>query len=523
MTESGRWSAKDDRATAGVRTYMTIWLGQIVSLLGSGLSGFGIGVWAFQRSGSVTEYSLLFLWASLPAIILSPLAGALVDRWNHRWVMILADTVVATATLLLLVLVSIGGLELWQIYLFNILASAAESFQAPALAAATTLLVPKRHLARAAGAMQAGFGLVQIGAPLLAGVLIGLLGLRRLLMLDLATFGFALATLLFVRIPRPPVSVAGRAAHGTLLAETLYGWRHLRQHPGLMALLAFFACSNFSNGMALVLFTPLVLSFSTTEVLGRVLSVVGLGILAGSVFIVAWGGPRRRVPAIFLFAALANSVLLLGGMKPSAVGAGVAGFIFIFTGPVSNALSQAVWQQKVEPDLQGRVFATRRVVATLTLPLAYLVSGRLADRVFEPLMAEGGALAEVLGPYIGVGPGRGIGLMFMTLGLSTLSILVLFWLNPRLRNLEDEIPEATAEVPSPCEAAERGPRDPGGRAAISLPVQSDHRMDGNRPQGGHEAGHESGQEQSRQSREENPEIEGFHLEQQLGDHLADRQ
>jgi len=428
-------------------TYGIIWFGQLVSLFGTGLSGFGIGVWVLQETGSVMNYGWIFVSASLPGLLIAPLAGALVDRFDRRWVLIVSDSVAAFSTVTLLLLVRSEALAVWHIFALNALSSAANSFQFPAFSASTTLLVPKRHLARATGSVQAGFAISQISAPLAAGFLLGKIGLPGLLLLDLATFGFAVLTLVFVAIPRPERSVEGRKARGSLASEALFGWHYIRQRPGLFALLILFAFVNFSNGIVNVLIAPLVLSFSTPEVLGRVLATAGAGMLGGSLFITAWGGPRRRMSGVFIFLIIGSIVLLLGGVEPNAILVSTAAFCFLFTFPVVNSLSQAIWQQKVEPDLQGRVFSIRRMIATATLPLGFLVSGPLADYVFEPLMADGGPLAGSVGRLIGTGKGRGLGLMILLLGLGLLMVVALLWRNPRLRNLEEEIPDAVGEVP----------------------------------------------------------------------------
>lgn len=425
----------------GMITFLVVWTGQVVSMLGSSLSGFALSVWVYQRTGSATKFALIAFVTMLPGILLSPVAGALVDRWDRRWAMILADTGSGCTTLVLALLLWEGRLELWHIYLLLAVSSSFNAFQFPAFSAATTLLVPERHLGRASGMTQMGSGIAEIVAPALAGALVVTLGPQGVLFIDVATFLFAVTTLLIVRIPRPAPSIEGAAARGSLLSEAASGWTFIRRRPGLLALLLLFATTHVSLGMMQVLVTPMILAFTSADVLGRVLSGAALGMLAGSLLMTVWGGPRRRVLGILGFLLLQGAVLMVGGLRPSATLIAVSGFVFLFCTPMIIGSSQAIWQSKVPPDLQGRVFAVRRMIAWSTLPLAYLVAGPLADRVFEPLLAEGGPLAASVGAWIGVGKGRGIALLFFVLGLFVLLVVAAASRYRRLRQLESELPD----------------------------------------------------------------------------------
>lgn len=417
--------------------------GQVVSLFGSALSGFAVGVWVYQKTGSVTQFGLISLFVVLPGTLLSPLAGALVDRWDRRWTLILSDAVAALGTVVILAMVSLDRLAVWHVYVASLLSSTAGAFQFPASGAVTTVLVPKRHLARASGIQQTAAGIGTILAPLLGGVLLATVGLRVILVADLVSFVFAVVALLAVRIPRPAESAVGAAARGgSILRQAQFGWLYIRQRPGLLALLLVFAVLNFGTGVVQVLITPLVLSFGSVEVLGKVLTVGSAGSLVGGALISAWGGPRRKVHGIFASLLVAGLVLLLGGLEPNAPLVSGAVFVYLLAFPVTVACSQAIWQVKVEPDIQGRVFAMRRMIAVSAMPVAFAVTGPLADHVFEPLMAPGGALAGTVGRVLGVGAGRGVGLMIMLMGLLILATVVVAWRNRRLRDLETEIPDA---------------------------------------------------------------------------------
>src|SRR6476661_5342709 len=290
------------RPTASrMRVFMLIWLGQLISLIGSGLTGFALGVWVYQRTGSVTQFALISLSTTLPFIAISPLAGVLVDRWNRRWLMILSDFGAALSTLAIALLLTTGRLETWHIYLATAVSSTFSAFQWPAYTATTTLLVPKQHLGRASGMTQMGQALAQLISPVLAGILLGIIQLQGIILLDFATFLFALVSLLLVRFPNAKTTPAREAGKGSLLHSAAYGWTYITARPGLLGLLIFFSASNFLVGVVEVLTTPLVLSFASPAVLGTILSIGGTGMLVGSLVISTWGGPQRHINNVFCF------------------------------------------------------------------------------------------------------------------------------------------------------------------------------------------------------------------------------
>jgi DHA3 family macrolide efflux protein-like MFS transporter len=426
---------------AGMRTFLVIWFGQLISTLGSGLTGFALSVYIFQETGSASQLGGAMLATVLPSLLASPLAGALVDRWDRRGVMIGSDTGAALSTLAIWALLSAGHLQVWHIYVANVLSSILGSFQQPAYTASITLLVPKNHLGRASGLGQLSEALSRIVAPALAGLLVVTIQVQGVILIDVLTFLFATLTLLAVRIPRPEATAEGHLGRGSLLRESVYGWYYIKARPGLLGMMILFASVNLAFGFQNVLFAPLILSFTSPAVMGGILSAGGIGLLVGSLLMSTWGGTKRKIHGLM------GSLFLLGlfagltGLRPDPVLIGAANVCLFSLTPIVNGSVQAIWQVKVAPDVQGRVFATRRLIALVALPISYLAAGPLADQVFEPLMAEGGAWAQVLGRVIGTGPGRGIGLMFVAVGCLVAVLAVLGILSPRIRNGEEELPD----------------------------------------------------------------------------------
>lgn len=431
-----------------MRTFIIILIGQSISIMGSRLTTFALGVWVFLNTGSVTQFSLIAVSATIPGIVIAPFAGTLVDRWDRRKAMIFSDSGAALRTLAIVVLLSTQNLEIWHIYLAAAVNSFFRAFQQPAFHASITLLVPKKNYARANAMVDTMHAVSDIAAPVIAGILIVTIQLWGVLMIDFATFLFALFTLLIITIPKPEATPEGQKGKGSFLQETAYGWKYVRARSGLFALLLFFASLNFSLAFSTILLTPLVLSFGSPPVLGTVESVGSIGMFIGGLFLSTWGGPNRRIPAILGSGVVIGSAIILSGIRPNAVIIATGEFIVCFCIPIVSACSRAIWQAKTAPDVQGRVFSIRSMISWSTTPLSYFSAGVLADSIFEPLMASKGALAPSVGKIIGVGPGRGIGLMFIMVGILAIIAAVVSLLNPRLRYLEDELPDVVAEEPS---------------------------------------------------------------------------
>ncbi len=284
--------------------------------------------------------------------------------------MLFADLVAGLGTLTIAILLMMDRLEVWHIYGVTAIGALAAAFQVPAYTAATSLLVPKDQLGRASGLVQVAQGLSQIVAPITAGFLLLAINIHGILLVDFATFLVAVLMLAVVRFPKVERSLAGQAAKSSMLGEVIYGWQYLWVRRGLFAMLCLFAAI-FSLGIITALFTPMMLTITSAEWLGVTLTVAGVGMLIGSIVMSAWGGPKRRIK-----------------------------------------------QSKVAPDVQGRVFATRDMISMSMQPMAFLVAGSLADKIFEPLMTANGMLATSVDQWIGVGVGRGIPFLKSALDIS---------------------------------------------------------------------------------------------------------
>ncbi|MFZ5826581.1 MAG: MFS transporter [Bacillota bacterium] len=414
----------------GMVGFVLVWFGQAVSLVGTAMTSFALVYWAYQKTGQATSLALMGFFAFGPTVLLSPLAGALVDRFDRKRIMILTDAASALATLAILLLEWAGHLQIWHLYVTGAFAGAFQAFQFPAYSAAITTMIPKQHYGRANGMMQVAESGSGILAPILAGMLIAFVGIRGILVIDLISFGVAVTTLALVVIPPPRETEAGRSGRGSLWQESLYGFRYIFARPTLIGLqLAIFSAS-FTGNLVGSIMPAMVLgrTGNNAAALATVFSAGAAGGVVGGLLMSAWGGPKNRpagvVWGLFLASLLGNVLYGLGGGLPFWVS---AAFLQVLMISVLNGSNQAFWMAKVAPDVQGRVFATRRMIAQITAPVAMLIAGPLADRVFEPAMRPGGGLVGPFGGLVGTGPGAGIGLMYVLFGLVGCVSAAAFW------------------------------------------------------------------------------------------------
>lgn len=443
MTAVTNTKASNKSKTAVFRTFLIVWFGQVVSLLGSSMTGFALGVWVYQQTGSATGFALTLLFNMLPKAIFAPLAGVIADRFDRRKIMMMTDLGAGLTTVFTAVLLLSGNLAIWHIYLFTALNASFSAVQGPAFAAAITQLVHKEQFGRANGLMQLGQGIGQILAPALAGLLIASAGLWTVLIVDMATFFVAVSTLFSVRFPdyRPAADETTVPQKESWRQQIVQGWCYLWTRPGLLGLVLVFAAVNFFVGIAEAVLTPMILSFTSPEKLGMIMTIGGVGLLLGSILMSVWGGGKRKVITIFGAYAIVALGVFLAGLSPVVWLLATAVFLAFFFLPLVMGASQALMQAKVAPEVQGRVFSLNGMLNTLSFALAYLIGGPLADRIFEPLMVANGPLSGSIGTIIGVGPGRGMGLMFVVMGILAMITAASAFAYPRIRHLETELPD----------------------------------------------------------------------------------
>lgn len=456
---------------SGMRAFLIVAVGQFVSIVGTAMSQFAITIWSWEFltkikpvSDPATAMALVGFFNFAPTVILSPIAGALVDRWNRKLVMMLVDIAAALAALTVFLLYTSGNLEIWHLYLTGAFVGAFRAFHFPAYSASISVMVPKEQYARADAILGLAESLSTIFAPVLAGILLGLIRINGIMLIDIVSFSAAIATLLFVEIPQPARSAEGQAAKGSLVKDAVFGFRYIFQRPSLLGLQLVFFFGNLLASLTFALFAPMILSRTegaalafavfpsahplmltasgSTLALSAVQSAFGVGAVAGGILLGVTGGLKRRVNGVlggWFFSSLFGSVLLgISRALPIWI---ICGFVASLVSVYINASNQAIWQSKVAPDVQGRVFSARLLIAQIIGPLGVLLAGPLADRVFEPAMREGGSLAPTFGWLVGVGPGAGMALIMVICGTLAALVGAGGYLFPAIRNAEDILPD----------------------------------------------------------------------------------
>jgi DHA3 family macrolide efflux protein-like MFS transporter len=383
--------------------FFTIWTGQAFSLMGSRLVQFALVWWLTETTGSATVLATSTMVVILPGVILGPFAGALVDRWNRKRVMLAADAFVALVSVWLAYLFWAGSASVWHIYVALLARALGGAFHNPAMQASTSLMVPKEHLSRVAGLNQTLQGAMNIVAPPLGALLLSLLPMQGIMGIDVGTALLAILPLIFVAIPQPERPVAGAdVERPSVWAEFCAGLRYVRGWPGLIAILVMAMLVNFVVNPAFSLMPLLVTDHFQGGALelGGLQSASGIGMLLGGLLLSVWGGFRRRI-----YTSLGG--LIAGGLGVTVVGlapssalwlALAALFVVGFTQPLINGTLGAILQATVAPEMQGRVFTLVTSAATAMMPLSLAIAGPVADVVgVRPWYIAGGLVFALMG------------------------------------------------------------------------------------------------------------------------------
>jgi MFS family permease len=339
------------------RTFIIFLLGQSLSEIGNRLTGFGLGIWVYQTTHEVAGLSLVIFFTTLPGVLITPFVGALVDRWNRKWTIIFSDLAAATVTLTLAFLLFTDHLQLWHIYITAFCTSVCGAFQMIAKGAALPMMIEKDQMVRANALIHFNTAVGQLAAPILAGILIASIQIEGLLMLDFSTYLIGLFTLLIIEIPQPEPTTRSTPSAFSIIQDILDGWQNISSRISLIILLVFMTLYFFFDGMTNVLVNPLILSFSSAQTFGTVMSVAGCGMICGSLFMSIWGGGKKAISTLFIFGAFNGIGLIITGLQPSVPIIALGMFISFFTLPLILGYNNTIWQNSVNPNVQGRVLS----------------------------------------------------------------------------------------------------------------------------------------------------------------------
>jgi DHA3 family macrolide efflux protein-like MFS transporter len=434
---------KNSGILTGMRGFTFIWLGQFTSLLGSSMTNFALTIWAWEKTGTATALALTGLAFVLPNILVYPIAGALVDRWNRKLVMMISDLAAGIGTIFIFLLHISGSLQIWHLYIIFMFMGLFQSFQFPAYSAAVSTMIDKEQYGRANGMLSLARSASNVFAPIAAGILLSVVNISGILLFDVISFVIAIGTLTLVYIPQPATQTE-KQIKTSLLEDSLFGFKYILTRRGLLGLQLIFFLINFTGSLCFPLLAPMILSQTgnDTVVLGTVQSAFGVGGVVGGLLLSAWGGPKKKIHGVLAGMTISSLFgITLLGLGDSVYLWVIGAFIMMVLNPIINGSNQAIWQSKVSPEIQGRVFSARAFIATISQPIAMAITGPLADGFLLPGMMDGGVLAPIFGWLVGVGPGKGISLLFLAVGLISSLVGLGAYLIKDIKNVELTLPD----------------------------------------------------------------------------------
>ncbi|ERN41880.1 permease of the major facilitator superfamily [Rubidibacter lacunae KORDI 51-2] len=419
-----------------MQTFTIILCGQLVSAIGSSMTFFSLTLWAWENTGSATALALIGLFIRVSQVSSTYFAGSVVDRFNRKHLMILGDAVTASCASIIGLLFLEHALQIWHLYIIGLVVGGFGQIQILAYQASLSLLIPKHQYTRA-GSMGAAvsYGSSIIG-PALAGILYPQIGLFGIVTIDIATFMLAIVILFFVRIPQPEFTLADDSQQSNHSFVT--GFLHVWKQPSLRVLLVVMVLFTFVHDFGGALQSPMVLARTDGDprALAAVSAAAGFGGVTGAVLTSIWGGPKRRIYGMlggYIGVGLSKIIFGLGRSLPVW---GPAQFCSSLNFPLLGSSREALWMDKISPEIQGRVFAANSLVTQVASGIAILLAGPLADRLFEPAMMSGGQLVGWLGGSFGSGPGAGMAILYTLCSVSILLVGLGGFLLPKLRTIE---------------------------------------------------------------------------------------
>lgn len=384
------------------------------------MASFALGVNYFKETQSIFIYSLFPLLTFLPEVLLAPILGVFIDRWDKRKAMILGHAGSGCCMVLVIFLFLSGRYDMYIILPLIALSSVFNGFVFPAFIAVTSQIVPKDQLSKSSAMLQFGFALVFIVSPALSGYLLYSLGIKFIFLIDIISFTLAIVIISKSRIAQSKVIAHEKNSFSQFRKELIESVVYIKTDPSLVITLVIIAIANFNTGVINVLITPLVLGLSNSSVLGIVLSVAGSGFLIGSALLIVMGNVKHRIKLLFLLGAVQGILFLLVLFTASVTLVAIGAFIFMICIGLIGGLNMAIWQQKVPAEIQGRVFSFRTLVLGSMTVLGFLLSGPLTQKLYLPIAEKRWSAINFLTGLLGQSPYPEIGILLLTLGFATI-------------------------------------------------------------------------------------------------------
>lgn len=423
-----------------VKSFLLVTLCLIISLIGTSFTGFALGIWVYQSTGSLQDFATISLFALVPMLVLLPFAGAVVDRYDRRKVLLFSQFLTFGCSLFVGAMLYLDMLGTWTVYTAACFGSIAAAFLIPAYQAAIAQLIPKRYLGNANGIAQLVLSLNGIMAPAIGGALVVMIGLKNIIIIDIVSLIVSITILSLLRFP----NTMFRKREEPMMKEITGGWKYIINRKSLVAMVVFFIIANFMMSLYNVLTTPFLLHFMTADKVGLVIALEGTGLVIGSIFMTVWGGFDRRASGMVGFVILTGAAIAVVGIYPSLPTALIGLFLFGFSLALVNTHWMALIQSKVGLELQGRVFATNQVLAFSMRPLSFLLAAPIVNGLFDPLADILPASSTAM--LFGDGAGRGMSMLIVAMGVILFVWAIIGMRYRTLRYMEDILPDAVAEA-----------------------------------------------------------------------------
>lgn len=422
--------------------FLRIWKGQAISVFGSQMVAFAFSIWVYQQTESLLQFGGIIVAQLLPTLFLAPVAGVLCDRFSRRNIMMGCQFALTLASAALCVLAFRDELNVTVIMIMSPIISSFGSVHQIAYTASISQLVPKRLYAKANGYVQSSIHLSAVLIPLIAVGLLETIGIALIILASIATYLISTVSLVLSRLPYrcedTDVSTQKKASIFNLRSDVLGG---IFEDKNVLILITFLSLISFLNGVVMVLFRPMILTTMSSIALGWIVTIAGFAGLLGALMAGKLAARQNRIQVLFIATVTSGITMILCGAVTNAWGIAILVFIYSLFAPIGMVVAQTILQTITAPEVQGRIFAARAFFATVAMLFAVILAPVGAELFLEPSMQSGGVLANLLGNMIGVGPGRGMGLVFVLCGLSMFTIIAFLSVMGAFKRLQSQMSE----------------------------------------------------------------------------------
>lgn len=416
--------------------FLIVWAGQFISMIGIGLTAFSLGVYAFETTNTATAVALITLFTFVPNILLRPIGGVLADRYDRRLMMIIGDLGAALGLLFILLMILSNRIELWHIYVGVTISSIFSSLQAPAYRASATDLLDEKDFSKGSGLVQLAESAKFLFSPIIAGILLSITTIDIILIINMLTYVVAVIAVFVIRNKLKAAN--DEEARQPWYNEIVEGWNTIKNNRGVLLLIIIVSLATFYLGFLETLIGPMILSFANAKTLGMFQSISAVGMLVSSLLIGMFTLTKRYSSMLVIGLVMAGLAFALLGTSTNIYLLIAAGFLFLGSLPFVNTSADVLVRRNIPNEKQGRVWGIIGILSQIGFIIAYSTAGVLADKVFNPWLVEGGALAHSVGSLIGVGPGRGIAFLFIIAGLLVVVVALITSRIQSIKSLDDK-------------------------------------------------------------------------------------